>query len=64
MSMASEIAIENTIQSIVVKIKKDLSVNTNFEACKALKKLGRFVLKQFDWSTPEWAGEYEDLFKE
>lgn len=64
MSMASEIATENTVKSIVAEIKKELSVNTNFEACKALKKLGRFALKQFDWSTPEWAKEYEELFKE
>jgi len=64
MSMASEIAIEITIKIIVVEIRKDLSVNTNIEACKALKKLGRFALEQFDWSTPEWAGEYKELFKE
>jgi len=64
MGMASEIAIENTVQSIVAEIKKELSANTNFEACKALKKLGRFALKQFEWSTPEWAEEYNELFKE
>jgi hypothetical protein len=64
MSMQSEIAIENTVQSIVAEIKKELSVNTDPEACKALKKVGIFALKQFEWSTPEWAGEYEELFKE
>jgi len=60
----SEIATENTIKSIVEEIKKDLLSNTNFEACKALRKLGRFVLGQFEWSTPEWVEEYVELFKE
>jgi hypothetical protein len=64
MSMGSDIGTETTIRGIVAEIKKELSVNTNFEACKALKKLGRFALKQFEWSTPEWVGEYEELFKE
>jgi hypothetical protein len=64
MSMFGEIATEGTIKGIVGEIKAMLEHEKNPEARAALKKIGRFSLRQFDWSTPEWAAEYEELFKE
>ena len=65
MGMASEIAIERTVQVVAKKIKKELEVNVdNSSVCKTLKEIGRFTLKQFECSTPDWAKEYEELFKE
>lgn len=62
--MQSEISTECIIKKIVEEIKRDLSINTNLEVCKALKKVGRFALKQFEWDVPDWANEYKELFKE
>ena len=65
MGMASEIAIERTVQVVAKKIKKELKENTdNPSVCKAFKKIGRVILKQFEYSTPDWVKEYEELFKE
>jgi hypothetical protein len=65
MGMFSEIATEGTIQAIVAEIKNGLEENGGKpEVCVALKKLGRFALTQFEWSTPSWASEYAELFKE
>lgn len=64
MGMFSEIATEATIQIIVGEIEKELRENSNKpEVCEALKKLGRFALTQFEWSMPDWAHKYEQLFK-
>lgn len=63
--MFTEIATESTIKSIVTEIKKGLKKNKDKpEVCSALKKLGRFALTLFEWSYPDWAREYEKLFKE
>mgnify|MGYP001558721865 FL=1 len=65
MGMFSEIAIEVTIQTIVTEIKKELTENqSKSDAVVALKKLGRFALTQFEWRTPDWAKEYQKLFRE
>ncbi len=65
MGMFSEIATEGTIRIIVVQIKKELEISKgNHSACAALKKIGRFALTQFEWSAPDWAKEYDQLFKD
>jgi hypothetical protein len=64
MTIVSEIATEATVKSIVEEIKRELKRNNdNPEICSALKKLGRFALTQFEWSTPDWTYEYMELFK-
>ena len=63
--MFSEIALERLIKVFVKEIKRDLEANENKpEVCSALRKIGRFALTQFEWSTPNWANEYEMLFSE
>jgi len=65
MGMFSEIATEGTIGVFVTEIGKELEANKNHpEVCVALKKLGRFALTQFEWSLPDWARKYSELFKE
>jgi len=65
MGMFSEIATEDLIQVLVVEIKKELGENKDKpDALASLKKLGRFALQQFEWSTPNWTKEYEELFRE
>jgi hypothetical protein len=65
MSMFSEITTDANVFAFVKEIEKELKANEdNPEVCKALKKIGRFALTQFDWSFPEWAREYETLFAE
>lgn len=65
MSMLSEIAIEGIIKSAADEIKKELVlVKDKPEVCAALKKIGRFILTQFEWDTSDWAEEYTILFKE
>ena len=64
MGMFSEITTEATIQVFVKEIKKELEENKNKpEICEVLKKIGRFALTQFEWSTPDWASHYEQLFE-
>jgi hypothetical protein len=64
MSMVSEIATEENIKVFVEKIKKELKRNNSKpDVCVVLKELGRFALTQFEWSTPDWAKEYHELFK-
>jgi hypothetical protein len=65
MSMISDIATEGTIQTIIAEIKKELEANKDNSGARAvLRKIGRFALTQFDWSTPDWAREYQELFAE
>lgn len=65
MGMFSEIATEGAIQVFVGEIKNELEANRGKpEVVTALKKLGRFALTQFEWSTPDWADEYTQLFRE
>ena len=65
MSIISEIATESTIKVIVAEIKKELKEKKDkTDVCVALKKLGRFALTLFEWSTPDWAKEYQKLFDE
>lgn len=65
MGMFSEGAIESTIMIFVSQIKKELVIEKDKpEVIVALKKLGRFALEQFEWSTPDWAKEYHKLFRE
>lgn len=65
MGMFSEIATESTICGFVFEIKKMLKAHDNKpEAIRALKEIGRFALTQFEWSEPDWTGEYHDLFRE
>jgi hypothetical protein len=63
MSMAGDIAIEYTIHAFVKEIERTLKKATEPAAREALKKIGRYALTLFDWSTPTWAMEYEELFK-
>jgi hypothetical protein len=63
--MFSEITTENNIKTFVKEIKKELKTNSGKpEVVVVLKKLGRFVLSQFEWDVPKWTKEYEKLFKE
>ncbi len=64
MGMFSEITTENTVFAFVKEISKDLKACDNEQAAQALRKLGRFALTQFEWSTPDWAAEYKKLFAE
>ncbi len=65
MSIVSEFATEHTIEKVVVQIKKELEESRDKpEACSALKKLGRFSLTLFEYSTPQWVKEYSLIFKE
>lgn len=64
MTMFSEIATEGTIRAFVEEIERELRKNAgNPEACKVLKKIGGFALTQFEWSTPDWAMRYRELFE-
>ncbi len=62
--MFSEIAIEGTVRQMVVEIKKELELAKTPEARLALKKIGNFALTLFEWSSPDWADEYTQLFRE
>ena len=65
MGMFSEAAIENTVGAVVGEIEKGLEENKDKpETLAALKKVGRFALTLFEWSTPDWAKKYGELFKE
>jgi len=65
MSMAGEIATAGTVEEIVREIKRELAEGAwDAGARSALKKIGRFALTCFDYTTPGWAGEYAELFKE
>lgn len=64
MGMFSEIAIEGVVKQMVSEIKKELLVTKKPCEIKVLKKMGRFTLTLFDYSTPDWAKEYQILFSE
>lgn len=65
MSMMSEITTESNVQTFVEEIERVLVENKDDErTCSALRKLGRFALTQFEWSTPDWAREYKKLFED
>ena len=65
MGMFGEIATEGTIEVIVKEIKADLERSKNKPAeCRALRRIGRFALQQFDSVFPDWAREYSQLFSE
>lgn len=65
MGMFSEIADEMSVGVYVGKIKQELEKNKgNSQACKVLKEIGRFALTQFGFDTPDWAHEYEELFRD
>jgi hypothetical protein len=65
MGMFSEIATESTIKAVVNEIKKEIEESKDKpDAIAALKKIGRFALNQFEYSTPEWAKEFDILFRE
>jgi hypothetical protein len=53
---------EHVIEIFVAEIKKKLEANKDKpEVVSVLKKLGRFLLAQFEWNT-EWTIEYQILF--
>lgn len=62
--MFSEIATEGTVHQMVIEIKKELELAKTSEVRVALKRIGRFALTLFEWSSPDWAKEYHKLFKE
>jgi hypothetical protein len=64
MSMFSEIATEGNVQRLVRQIEDELKTAKGPETVAALKRLGRWALKQFEWDTPAWAAKYEEIFKE
>jgi len=65
MGMFSEITTEGSVGTFLRQIKHELEANKEkAEVCAVLRKLGRFGLSQFEWTAPEWAKGYEELFKE
>lgn len=65
MGMFSGYAREAVIEAVVAEIKRELCENGDKpEVCAALKRVGRFVLGQFEWNIPDWAQEYVELFRE
>lgn len=65
MSILSEIVAEGNVQSIVAKLKEKLEENKdNPEVTRVLREIGRWSLTQFEWTSPDWAADYEELFKE
>lgn len=63
--MFSDMATEKTIKTFVQEIKRKLEDNRGKpEVCFVLRELGRFALTQFEWDTPNWAKECQELFKE
>jgi hypothetical protein len=63
MGMFSEIATEGTIRDLVKFLENELELATP-DGRDALKRVGRYALTQFEWSTPDWAKKYVELFKE
>lgn len=63
MGMFSEIATEMTIKSIVSRIEKRIKDGSlSHDQINAVSDIGRYALTLFEWSTPEWAKEYQELF--
>jgi hypothetical protein len=64
MGMFSEIATEVTIQGIIKDIEQKInSGNYTQEEINGMKEVGRFVLTQFEWETPDWAIEYKKKYE-
>ena len=62
--MFGDAAREAVIQNIVKQIELELGgYHETDEAAKALKRIGRFALTQFDWTSPDWAEDYEKVFR-
>jgi hypothetical protein len=64
MGMFSEITTFANIEAFVGQIKDELEKASSDETKAVLKRLGRWALTQFEWTTPEWAQKFSDLFKE
>lgn len=64
MGMFSEIAAEGEVLAYSREIARMMKEETNPDAIRAFKKVGRYALTRFDWTAPEWAAEYEKLFEE
>lgn len=65
MGMMSEIAAEATVRFIVAEIKRDMeAIRNKPDALAALKKIGRFALRQIEFRAPPWTHEYKELFGE
>lgn len=62
MGMQSEVAVEQTVKLFVGKIKERLAASSGETV--ELRAVGRFALTLFEFSTPAWAKEFEELFKE
>lgn len=64
MGIFSDVATESTIHTIVFEIETLLPEYADDPRTQeALKRIGRYALNQFDWSIPEWAARYWELFK-
>ena len=64
MSMFSELATESEVQAYCKEVARLLQEETSPDAVRVLKKIGRFALTRFEWSTPDWAAAYKKLFEE
>ena len=64
MGMFSEITTEYEVQAYCKEIAKMLQEETSPDAVRVLKKLGRFALTRFEWTTPDWAAAYKALFED
>jgi hypothetical protein len=64
MGLFSEVYTEGTIKLIVQDIRKALEVECDPLIQKGLKRAGRIALTHFEWDTPVWSKEFEELFKE
>jgi hypothetical protein len=65
MSMQGDIATEHTVRQMCVHIEAELILSQQKpDAIVALKRVGRHALTLFDYSTPDWAAGYSEIFKE
>ncbi len=64
MSLLGDISKEGVIESVVKAVKKELEVTREPNALESLKRIGRTAMNELEFTSPEWAGEYHELFKE
>ena len=68
MSMFSELAVESEVRDYCREIEnllqEGLDNGMSPDAIQVLKKVGRFALTRFEWTTPEWAGKYRTMFED
>lgn len=64
MSLFSECAEEFLIRRMAEELKQRLDRHSDPKIRGVIKDIGRYTLTLFDWTTPEWAKEYDTIFRE